>query len=232
VKKCVFVTFASSALLAAQVSLVHAADATWVGGTPAPAGSDYGAAANWTPAGPPNGTATFGASANTNVFVASAFNLDGWSFNPGASAYTFTLNNSSGRVDFFGAGITINGGSASIINNNVMVFHNSSTAGSATIANSNFLLFDGTSTAGSAAITNNFILSFYDSSTAGSAAITNNSFGDGLNFRFTSTAGNATITNNGGTNFRDSSTAGNAAITHHGNGSVNFRETPSTTTAA
>src|SRR6266702_400108 len=143
--------------MAAAPSVAHAADATWVGGTPAPAGSDYGAAANWTPAGPPDGTASFGASANTNVFAATTFAVGGWTFNPGAAAYTFTING-SGRIDFHGAGIAINGGSAAITNNSVLRFTNTSTAGSATITNNDFLSFSNTSTAGNAAITNNDFL--------------------------------------------------------------------------
>ena len=42
--------------------------------------------------------------------------LGGWTFNAGASAYTFTIGSSS---PFNGAGIVINGGSATITNNDI-----------------------------------------------------------------------------------------------------------------
>ncbi len=226
-KKIVLATVASSALMAAAPSVAHAADATWVGGTPAPAGSDYGAAANWTPAGPPDGTASFGASANTNVVAAATFAVGGWTFNPGAAAYTFTINIGGGEIDFNGAGIVINGGSATITNKGLLQFFNTSTAGNAAITNTNTgdLRFFNTSTAGSATITNNFMLSFNDKSTAGSATIitNNNSL---LQFLDTSTAGSATITNNGDLQFFKTSTAGNAAITNN-----NFLQFLDTSTA-
>jgi hypothetical protein len=134
--------------VAASLSLVVAAftsvdpataqDATWVGGTPSAANSDYFATTNWTPAATPTGTATFNASANTNISIGSVSSIGGWTFGPGASAYTFTID-IPGAVQFNGAGITINGGSASITNNLSLEFHNSSTAGAASITN-NFTL--------------------------------------------------------------------------------------------
>src|ERR1700737_2243801 len=80
-----------------------AQDATWVGGTPAPANSDYFATTNWTPATVPSGTATFGASANTNISFGGISSVGGWTFSPGASAYTFTIGGVFGELDFTGA---------------------------------------------------------------------------------------------------------------------------------
>jgi autotransporter-associated beta strand protein len=182
--------FASSALIVVGPSAARAADAVWVGGAPATP-SDYGTAANWTPAGPPDGTASFGASANTNVSVFNANLVGGWTFNAGAFAYTFTNN---GIIGFSGSGITINSGSATITNNGGLQFSNASTAGSASITNTGLMIFTNTSTAGSAAITNNGALQFFDTSTAGSATITNN-VGGTVQFGDTTTAGSAAITN-------------------------------------
>ena len=103
----------SMALAVIAAAPAAAQDATWVGGTPGPANSNYFASQNWTP-GTPSGTATFGASANTNISIGSVASLNGWTFSPGASDYTFTID-IPGVVYFNGAGITVNGGSARAI---------------------------------------------------------------------------------------------------------------------
>jgi outer membrane autotransporter protein len=221
------------AALALVPSATHAQDATWllvptvagpVGGT-----FDFNADDNWDPDTVPTGTAFFGATDEPNISFSSIgiTLIGGWTFNAGAANYDFTI--SSGRtVTFTGAGIVINGGSATITNNDELFFAATSTAGSATITNNDILQFSSTSTAGSATITNNAggILRFFGSSTAGSATITNN---DRLRFFGSSTAGNATITNNGGNlNFFDTSTAGSATITNNevaGSGNLRFRDT-------
>src|ERR1700681_1256734 len=125
------------------VSPAAAQDATWVGGTPSAASSDYGTSANWTPAGPPPDKAFFNSSANSNISIAGTHNVGGWTLNSGASAYTFA--NSISNFAFVGAGITINGGSASITNGDQLHFQNSSTAGSASITNNNNLIFQDSS---------------------------------------------------------------------------------------
>ena len=159
-------TFAGAVPAAAQ-------DATWVGGTPpGPAASNYGATANWNPATVPSGTATFGASANTDISIGGAYNVGGWTFGPGASAYTFAID-IPGQLIFTGAGINIGGGSASITNNALLQFNNSSTAGTASITNNFSLWFFGSSTAGSASITNTGALQFFNNSSGGNAAVTN-----------------------------------------------------------
>ena len=137
-------TTAAVALLAATSA--HSQDATWL---PAPAAGDFNTAANWTPATVPTGTASFGASNITNLSFAANTAVGGWTFNAGASVYTF----SNGQIlNFMGAGIVINGGSATITNNRTLNFFNSSTAGSATITNNGLLDFVNSSSAGNAII--------------------------------------------------------------------------------
>jgi hypothetical protein len=92
----------------------------------------------------------------TNVsFAAYATEIGGWTFNAGASNYTFTNNK---FLSFIGAGI---GGSVSsaqpqtIINNVSLSFSQSSTAGNAFIVNNNVVSFKVASTAGNANILNN-----------------------------------------------------------------------------
>ena len=226
---------AGTALVAAALAVgpATAQDATWLLN---PGSGDFNTGPNWNPALVPTGTAFFGTSNTTALSFSAATTVGGWTFNAGASAYTFT----NGQfLTFNGAGIVVNGGSATITNNNNLnfngtstagsaaitnsgnlIFNNCSTAGSATIANNNFVvLFQDTSTAGSATITNTGDLSFENTSTASSATITNN---NNLNFNATSTAGSATITNNNFLNFFGTSTAGSAAITNNSGGTVDF----------
>ncbi len=212
----------------------RAQDATWLA---TPGSNDFYDANNWTPGSVPTGTATFGASNTTALTLGSSGTFGGWTFNAAASNYAFDTAASTTQ-DFTGAGIAINGGSASITNlgsltfynastadsaaianGGFMEFRNSSTGGSATITNSNALYFVETSTAGNATITNNSVMLFYGSSTAGSATITNNG---GLDFSGASTAGSANISNNHYLNFLGTSTAGGAAITN--NDTLTFRD--------
>ncbi|QQO31720.1 autotransporter-associated beta strand repeat-containing protein [Bradyrhizobium diazoefficiens] len=196
----------------------RAQDATWLA---TPGSGDFNTGANWDTGTVPTSTAFFGASSTTGLTISAGTTVDGWTLNAGGPAYTFTINQA---LNFFGAGIDIQGGSATITNNSNLLFYNSSTAGSAAIANNGALNFSITSTAGSATITNNNYLSFDGTSSAGSATITNNSI---LYFYNTSTAGNATIANNSVLYFFDSSTAGNATITNN----INFLEFYNTSTA-
>ncbi|WP_245452624.1 autotransporter outer membrane beta-barrel domain-containing protein [Bradyrhizobium sp. C9] len=235
-----------------------AQDATWnlnpTESGPILGTADYSNVANWTPAIVPTGTATFGVTNNSSLsfsLLGATTSVGGWTFNAGASAYTFTLGSVFfGQVlTFNGAGIVINGGSATInsitdhaaseihflnastagsatINNSGMLsFADSSSAGSATIVNAGFtgstIGFANTSTAGNAAITNNGILQFGDNSTAGNAGIRNNFFMDFFN---ASTAGNARIIENGFLIFHDTSTAGNATITNIGGSGMRFQD--------
>jgi autotransporter-associated beta strand protein len=189
------------ALLVMATQPAAAQDATWnLNGT-----GNYNTSGNWTPNAVPTGTAFFGISNQNAVTFSPLSNasIGGWTFNAGASAYTFDLTGAAQFLSFVGAGIVINGGRAAITNNF-----------------GGFVNFLNTSTAGSAAITNNSILAFLDNSTAGSAVITNNGT---VSFISASTAGNATITNNSSAvYFVDTSTGGNAAITNNGSGTVDF----------
>ena len=91
------------------------------------------------------GTASFGTSTITSLSLSANTQLDGFTFNPGAPAYSFS---NSWILSFIGAGIVINGGSAAISNtgNALLQFSNSSTAGSAVITNSSSLTFQGAAT--------------------------------------------------------------------------------------
>lgn len=186
----------------------QAQDATWLAN---PGSGDFSDANNWSPASVPTGTAYFGATSTSSLaFSTGPTTIGGWTFNAGASNYTFTNNN---QLYFNGAGIAVNGGSVTINSHNTLIFFNSSTAGSATINNYSDLQFFDTSSAGTATITNNDTLGFITSSTAGSATITNNS---NLGFYDSATAGSATITNNNYLRFFGNSTAGNATLLNDG----------------
>jgi autotransporter-associated beta strand protein len=200
---------ATTALVIAAMFMPGAAraqNATWLAN---PATANFDAGSNWNPATVPTGTAFFGTSTQTALTFSTDTTIGGWTFNAGAPAYSFTNGN---NLTFTGAGIVINGGSASITNNGNLEFANTSTAGSASITNNNEISFNSSSTAGNASITNNAGLEFANSSTAGSASITNNNF---MSFIDTSTAGSASITNNNFIQFFSTSTAGNASITNN-----------------
>ncbi|WP_247774037.1 autotransporter domain-containing protein [Bradyrhizobium sp. 192] len=189
-----------------------ASDGIWL---TSPGSNDYGTASNWDSGFVPLGTASFGSSDTTSLAISSV-SVGGWTFNAGASNYTFYVN---GPLTFTGAGITVNGGSATITSHNSLYFFNSSTAGSATIINNDTLGFFSNSTAGHATITNTNELDFNDASTAGNATITNNG---NLYFIDTSTAGTATITNSGNLYFRAASTAGSATLINNAGGTIDF----------
>jgi len=171
-----------------------------------PPSSNYNSPNNWTPAAVPNTdrvAAVFGASATTAVSIAANVDVGEWVFTPGSSQYTFHITGST-EVDFFGGGIIVNGGSASI-----------------TVELDSALIFNNTSTAGSASIKVNNALEFFQFSTAGNASITNNL---GVLFAEYSTAGSAMIdTSTGGTTqFNDFSTGGNAQMITAAGGHVDF----------
>ncbi len=206
-------TTALVAVTAFAPGAARAQDATWLLN---PTSGDFRNAANWNPPTVPTGTAFFGASNTTALTFSANAVFGGWTFNPGASTYTFTNNQA---LTFAGAGII--GGSPAITNTIVgfLNFTDNSTAGNASITDNGTLNFDLNSTAGSATITNNFALNFNNSGTAGSATITSN---NSLFFNNRSTAGNATINNNDLMHFVDNSTAGNAAITNSSGALTDF----------
>ena len=202
-----------------------AQDATWLG---SPGTADFNTGANWGPGTVPTGTAFFGASDTTALSFSADTTVGGLTFNAGASAYSFT---NSQNLNFDGAGIVVNGGSATVINDYWLIFTNASSAGSATMINNSFQYFVDTSTAGSATITSSGNLSFYVGSTAGSAAITNTTgylmfetgstagnaiITNGNVMTVRGTAGSATIINNYNLSFITSGSAGNANITNNG----------------
>ena len=226
-------TTAAVALLSAMPA--HAQDATWSSN---PFTATYDLFFNWTPPAVPTGTAFFGATNTPDLNILTSTTVGGWTFNAGAPAYTFTLSPIA-AVRFVGAGI-VNGGSATIFNNDIVSFENSSTAGNATIINvlpTSLIVFRDSANAGNATITSAPALSsvlFRDTSGAGNATI--NVLGGSLEFRdFSSaesavinntvsaltfsgaaTAGNATINNNlGNVLFTTFSSAGNATITNN-----------------
>ena len=85
-------TTALVAVTAFAPGAVRAQDATWLLN---PASGNFNTAANWNPATVPTGTAFFGTS-NTTALTFSAFTtVGGWTFNAGASAYTFANNQPS-----------------------------------------------------------------------------------------------------------------------------------------
>jgi uncharacterized protein with beta-barrel porin domain len=136
------------------------------------------------------------------------------------STNTQTFNVSSGNNLIFNGGSSASGGTGAVqITNNAggsIFFQNTSTAGTATITNNNIIQFFDTSTAGSSHITNQTgaSLSFFNSASAGSATITS-TVGSGATITFsnTSTAATSTIHVIDSTlNFNDTSTAGSATI--------------------
>ncbi|MCK1453229.1 autotransporter-associated beta strand repeat-containing protein, partial [Bradyrhizobium sp. 35] len=199
-------------------------DATWLAN---PGTADYNTAANWAPATVPVGTALFGSSNTTALTLSADTTVGGWTFSPGASNYVLDNHNFLQTLTFSGAGISVQGGSATITNSGFrssIAFNGSSSAGGATItntANGITIGFNDSSTAGSAAITNGGGFDFLDASTAGSATIINN---NGLQFADTSTGGSATIINNGSLEFANFATGGNAAITNGASSVTDFSD--------
>lgn len=194
----------SSALaLVLTVSRVEAIDATWLS---APGSGTYEAGSNWSGGSVPNGTASFGTSSVTSLSILSMQTVGGWTFNPGASSYTISVDGEN-ALQFLGNGIVVNGGSIELdVHASFVRFANSSSAGTATIN------------------INNAMLSFTQSATAGNAVISSDYR---ISFSNTSTAGSASISNTGTVYFNDSSTAGSAAITNSGSGTIYFSDNSS-----
>ncbi len=208
--------------LAAAAWPALAQDATWLLN---PGSNDFNTAANWDPATVPSfGTGFFDVSNTTALSVSGSSTIvSGFTFNAGASNYTFSIVDG---LAFRSAGIVINGGSATFINDGVLNFFATSTAGGATINNSSggFVIFNSNSTAGNASITNSGSLSFNDASSAGSANITG-----AMTFNDTSTAASASITTSN-LDFNDSSSAGGATITNS-SGFIRFANTSTAASA-
>src|ERR1700730_13720685 len=91
---------------------------------------NYDNSINWTAANIPGAgdTAFFGTSNETSITIPDSSpngNVGAWVFNHHAANYSF-LNNGS-QLDFFGAGILVNGGSVNITNIGFVIFYNNST---------------------------------------------------------------------------------------------------------
>ncbi|MBI5132273.1 MAG: autotransporter domain-containing protein [Rhodopseudomonas palustris] len=122
---------ASTLCLAPWLTALPAAaqNATWLAN---PGSGNFFDAGNWNPNAVPTGTALFGASATTALSLATGGSFSGWTFNAGASAYTFDVTLPQ---QFTGAGIVILGGSLAITNATTMSFTGTSTAGTAQLIN-------------------------------------------------------------------------------------------------
>ena len=206
----------------------RAQDATW---RPNAATGNFNTRTNWIPdSGVPTGTASFGTSNTTALTFSTNTSVGGWTFNAGASAYTFSNNQA---LTFIGAGISIIGGSAAITNTptGFLNFTGNSTAANASITNEGILNFNLNSTAGNAIITNTFATDFNNNSSAGNATFTNNTGGT-LEFNDTASAANALITNQSVLNFNLSSTAGSASIINGDTVSFNANSTAGSATIA
>jgi autotransporter-associated beta strand protein len=205
---------ASVGAAALGLSSAHAQDATW---RTVPLTGTFNNPLNWTPVVVPQGTASFGASTITGLTFLVPTTVGGFTFNAGASAYSFSVLVAS-SVEFTGAGIINNSSNApsfSMAPTSSLLFANNSSAGNATFTTAlvgilpGNLTFQDTSTADAASINNNGNLSFIGNSTAAAASITNNGL---LTFGETSTAENATVrtTNGGVTQFLANANGGQA----------------------
>ena len=172
----------------------------WVGGT-TPGISDV---------------AVFGASSKTSlIFSAGSTQIGAWNFKPSSPHYTFTLNITVTpflHVQFEGAGITGQSGTAKIVNDHgFLEFFNSSTPGNAHISSDAQITFSNSSSAGKASIANHHNINFLNTSSAGNAKISDIA-GGAVIFQDSSRAGNAKISNDGDVVFHDDSSAENSTI--------------------
>jgi outer membrane autotransporter protein len=147
----------------------RATDGTWNGTT----SNQWNDGTNWssTP-NAPDGVATFTTNNPTSIMISGAVVTTAIStvqFNAGASAYTFTVNNT---MDFETNGTVtaqgiVNNSTAiqTFINNSTMTFHGGTSAGNANvnITNTHNLIFTANSTGGNAAITNTNTVDFSQS---------------------------------------------------------------------
>ena len=147
-------------------------DATW---KKHPTSRNFNTAANWSPATVPDGTALFGTSKITHLFLFATTGINGLTFNKDALHYKFDIPNPQ-QLTVGTGGIVIKGGSASFTNNGGFVFQGTtgavSSAGKAHILNTGSLQFLTDSSAGRAHISNSSTVFFFSNSTAGNATIT------------------------------------------------------------
>lgn len=105
-----FALVAAAILICGTTTSIHAASATWKTN---PTTNDWNTAANWTPETVPDESAdvaTFDVSNTTTVSVMTEFSLGSIVFNPGASAYTISINesNPTGFILISGTGVVNN----------------------------------------------------------------------------------------------------------------------------
>ncbi|GLH79210.1 autotransporter [Bradyrhizobium sp. SSBR45G] len=215
-RRALLASTALTTLLLTSALPATAQNATWLA---TPGSVDFNTGTNWDTGNLPTGTATFGTSGTSNLTITSSATLGELVFDTGASNYTFSTNLQT--LTLAGAGIVINGGSATFNMTGgmfvAMSFWNSASAGTATITGSG-LSFFGNSTAGFANITNDSV-SLSNSATLGHATF--NNLGSLVFFNAT-TAGNATIDNHGSVEFYDTSTAGSSTITNQSGSTLSF----------
>lgn len=215
-RRTLLASTALTTLLLASVLPGAAQNATWL---TTPGSADFNTGTNWNTGNLPTGTATFGTSGTTNLTITSSATLGELVFDTGASNYNFSTNLQT--LTLAGAGIVINGGSATFNMTGgmfvAMSFWNSSSAGTATITGSG-LSFFGNSTAGFANITNDSV-SLSNSATLGHATFNNQG---SLVFFNSTTAGNATVDNHGSVELYDTSTAGSSTITNQSGSTLSF----------
>src|SRR6266513_2918286 len=109
VRKTFLQTILAVAISVLALIIAHAGSATW---DLNPSSNDWNTAANWTPMTVPNNpadTATFASSSNTSVFLSDFTEVNGITFNPGASAFTIGASSLSVLV-ISGTGIANNSG--------------------------------------------------------------------------------------------------------------------------
>ncbi|MBV8393871.1 MAG: autotransporter domain-containing protein [Alphaproteobacteria bacterium] len=174
-----------------------------------PGTADYNTGTNWSSNTVPDSgaTATFGTSNRTSIGISSSVSPGSFTFNSGASSYTFTIGTGV-SVGVTGSGIANNSSSSQTFNVN---------AGTITFSNSASLT--GSSLFINA--TNGGTINVFDSSNAGSATFSVSGSGSTLNFDDNSNAGSATITitNAGFACFCNNATAGSSTISLSGTGS-------------
>src|SRR5919201_3526114 len=149
-----------TALAVLMTNAAFAGSATWKS---SPATGDWNTATNWTPQTVPNGpsdVATFATSNQTAVSVSAQTEVNGITFDSGASAFTIAVPppTSGFGLIMTGVGITNNSGITQkiVTDHGTIRFFNSASAGSST----------------SYAMTNVAQMQFNDASTAGSGTFT------------------------------------------------------------
>lgn len=218
-------------LLLLGVRSIQAGSATW---NLNPTSGDWNTAANWTPATVPNGPddiATFETSNTTDVSLSSFTDVDGITFNTGASGFTITAGAGAG-LSFHRAGVTNNTGQTQRF---VTATDQDGNAG--------FIVFSGSTTAGSETLFLNTasnvvgafpgFIQFSENATAGEAMFVNkgsdspDKLGAYIYFFGSATAGKGAFTGEGGTDvdaqggtilFYETSSASEANFTLQGGG--------------